>query len=294
MSLSGGQPVPKIWQKWQPDLKPHLWGYIWPKVSLTQRPDKNVNLTQSLTFGGTSDQRSAWPKDQKKIQPYLKPHLWLGTSDQRSVWPEDLTTMSTWPEASPLGGRGISDHRSAWPEDWTKMSTWFKASPTGGYIWPKISLTQRSDKKWQPDLKPHLWGYIWPKVSLTQRPDNNVNLTKSLTYEGMSNHKSAWSKDWTKKSTWLKPHLSGVHLTKGQSDPKIGQKCQPDPKPHLWGYISPKVSLTCRSVKKYQPDLKPQLWGVSLNKCKKNIWKFEHTLPFRSCFTEAFLQRPNG
>ena len=58
------------------------WGYIWPKVSLTWKSDKNVNLTHSLILGGTSDQRSAWPKD--------------------------LTKKSTWHEASPKGG----------PSDW--------------------------------------------------------------------------------------------------------------------------------------------------------------------------------
>ena len=56
VSLTKGQPDPKIWQKGQPELKPYLWGDIWPKVSLTWRSDKNVNLTQSLTYwGGPSD-----------------------------------------------------------------------------------------------------------------------------------------------------------------------------------------------------------------------------------------------
>ena len=67
---------------------------------------------------------------------------------------------------------------------------------------------------------------------------------------------------WSSSNIATRCLYKGVHLTKGQPDPKIWQKCQ--------------------------PDLKPQLLGFHLTKCKKDIWKFEHTLRFMLCFIEVF------
>ena len=123
--------------------------------------------------------------------------------------------------------------------------------------------------------------------------------------------------------SWLLDASSrGVYLTKGQPDPKIWQKCQPDPKSHLWGvhltkgqpypkadqmsswpevvpllatrclyqglgYVWWKVSLTQRS-EKMSTWPKVSSRGSICLKCKKDIWKIEHTLRFMVCFAEVF------
>ena len=110
--------------------------YIWPKISLTWRSDKNINLTQSLTYGGTPDQSLT------KCQPDLKPHLG-GTSDQRSAQPTDLTKMSTWPKATPMG-------------------VYLTIGQPDPKIWQKC----------QPDAKPHLWGSVWLSA---KRTSENLN-----------------------------------------------------------------------------------------------------------------------
>ena len=76
---------------------------------------------------------------------------------------------------------GPSDQRSAWPKDLTKISTCPKASPNWG-----VHLTRG-----QPDWSSNTWpqdgagrGFILPKVSLNQRSDKNVNLTQNLNYGG--------------------------------------------------------------------------------------------------------------
>ena len=143
----------------------------------------------------------------------------------------------------------------------------------------------------------------WPKAWSWE-----VHPTKSQ-HDPKCDQMSTWPKAWT----WQ------VHLTKGQPDPKL-PKCQPDqsliltsggyvnltkgqpdpkcdqmstwPKAWWWAYVWPKVSLTWKIWQKCQPDLKPHLFWVLLTKCKKDIWKFEHTLQFRSCFTEVFSMKP--
>ena len=55
-------------------------------------------------MGGTSDWRSPWPTDWTKNVNLTWSLTYRGISDQRSAWPKDLTKMSTWPEASPMGG----------------------------------------------------------------------------------------------------------------------------------------------------------------------------------------------
>ena len=146
-------------------------------------------------------------------------------------------------------------------------------------VWPNVNLTwslswggvhltigQPDLKTWQPDLKPHLQG-------------------------GTSDQGWAWPKDLTKISTWSKASpMVGVQgcLTKGEPDLEIWQKCHPDLKPHLQQrYIWPRSAwpkdLTKMST---WPITSPM--GVHLTKCKKDIWKFEHTLLFQCCFTEVF------
>ena len=146
-----------------------------------------------------------------------------------------------------------------------KMSTEAKASTMGVHL----TRGQPDPKIWQKcqlKPKPQLWGYIWPKVSLTERSDKNVNLSWSLNKGGTSDQWSAWSEVWPNVNL-THSLILGVHLTKGQPDLKIWQKCQSEPK--------------------------LQLWGVHLTQCKKDIWKFEHTLYFMLCFIEVFFyERP--
>ena len=119
--------------------------------------------------------------------------------------------------------------------------------------------------KYQPDPKADLGRYTWPKVRLIQsvtkcqpdpKPDHGVYI-------------------WPK-----------VSLTQNVT------KCQPDPKPDGGG-MSDQRSAWPEDLTKCQPDLKPYLFWVLLTKWKKDIWKFEHTLHFRSCFTEVFSMKPN-
>ena len=141
--LIKGQCDMKILQKCQPDPKPdwgvhwpkvslpkvvpHLsmrclyhGGYIWPKVSLTWRSDKNVILTSSHTYRGV--------------------HMTKGQPDI-----EDLTKMSTWCQMSTFC-------LTYWGYIWPKVSLPKLVSHLAmrclyrGYIWPKVSLTWRSDK----------------------------------------------------------------------------------------------------------------------------------------------------
>ena len=66
----------------------------------------------------------------------------------------------------------------------------------------------------------------------------------------------------------------GVYLTQGQPDPKSDQMS-------TWPKVVSFLATRC-------------LWqGVHLAKCRKVIWKFEHTTRFCSCFTEVFsYERP--
>ena len=88
----------------------------------------------------------------------------MSTWSKASSWGACLTRGQPDQSINTLGHKmslpgGTSDQRSAWPTHLTKMSTWPKASS--------------------------MRGYIWLKVSLTQRPDKHVNLTWSLTYRGI-------------------------------------------------------------------------------------------------------------
>ena len=94
-------------------------------------------------------------------------------------------------------------------------------------------------------------------------------------------------------SSWPKAWSWGGTPNQSQHDPKCDQMST-WPKAWWWAYVWPKVSLTwsLKIWQKCQPDLKPHLFWVLLTKCKKDIWKFEHTLQFRSCFTEVFSMKP--
>ena len=108
--------------------------------------------------------------------------LWWGRVHQIRDNPE--WSSNTFDHQLSLEG-GMSDHRSAWPTVWSNVNlTWSLILRGGRYIWPKVSLTWRSDKKCQPGPSLISGGYIWPKVSLTLRCDKNVNLTWNLIYVG--------------------------------------------------------------------------------------------------------------
>ena len=173
-------------------------------------------------------------------------------------------------------------HLTRGQPDWSSNTLVHKMSWPGGYFWPEVNLSA---------IVTHL---------ATRCLSQGVHLTRGQSdcSSYMLGHKMSLP--------------GGGHLTTGQPDPKIWQKCQPNPRPYLtggyvwpevnltevrthlatrchhWGSIWPKVSQTQRSIQKCQPDLKHHLWGVNLTKCKKDIWKFEHALHFRSCFTEVF------
>ena len=93
--------------------------------------------------------------------------------------------------------------------------------------------------------------------------------------------------------------LLGVHLTKGLPDPKADQMSS-------WPDVVPLLATRCCyqgvHLSKGQPD--PKIWqkmstwpkassvGRSIwLKCKKDIWKLEHTLHFMLYFTEVFSMK---
>ena len=90
----------------------------------------------------------------------------------------------------------------------------------------------------------------------------------------------------------------GVCLTKGQPDWKADQMSSwPAVVPLLTtrclylGFVWPKVSLTKDLRKNVNLTKTSSMEGSIWLKCKKDIWKFEHTLHFRSCFTEVFSMK---
>ena len=94
------------------------------------------------------------------------------------------------------------------------MSTWPETSPTGGSIWSKVNLTE-------------VVTYL---------------ATRCLCPGGMSDERSP---QCSINTLGHKMSLPGVHLTKGQPEPKIWQKCKPDPRFTQQGwYIWPEVNLT--------------------------------------------------
>ena len=158
------------------------------------------------------------------------------------------------------------------------------------------------------------WHYVVPLLA-----------TRCLYQGGTSDQRSAWSQGWPNvKLTWCsailghqmplpggmselrstRPNLvpllatrclyQGVHLTKGQPDPKADQMSSwPDVVLFLatrclyWGYVWPQVSLTQRSDKNVNLS-QSFIYGGSIWLECKNIWNFEHTLRFMLCFTEVF------
>ena len=146
-----------------------------------------------------------------------KMSLLEGTSDQRSGWPEDLTKMSPDPMPHLLGVHHIKGQ----PD----LKIWHKYQPD-----QRLMYRGTSDQwsAWPKDLtKISTWleatptgEYIWPKVSLAWRSDKNVNLTKNVTM--------------------------GVHLTKGNTDPKIWQNVNLTRCLTYGGLLWLKVSLTQR------------------------------------------------
>ena len=167
--------------------------------------------------------------------------------------------MSTWPK-----GWSWEVHLSKGQTDskCDQISSWPK-----GWSW-EVHLT-----KGQPDSKcdqMSTWSKAWSW---------EVQLTKGQT-DSKCDQMLAWPKAW-----WL-----GVCLSKGQPDSKCDQMST-RPKASWWG-MSDQRSAWPEDLTKCQPDLKPHLLKVLLTKWKKDIWKFQHTLHFRSCFTEVFSIKP--
>ena len=166
-SLTKCQPDPKPQlqgvhlTKGQPDLKSDEMS-TWPKASSRGSIWPNVNLTQSSSTlghkmslpGGTSDQRSAWPKVWSNVNLTQSLNC-KETSDQRSAWPKVIAHLATrclclgvyiQPEVSLIQ----SDQMSTWSKVVANMAT--RCLCLGVYIWPKVSLIQ-SLIKCQPDPK---------------------------------------------------------------------------------------------------------------------------------------------
>ena len=100
--LTNGQPDPKSTQM-STCPKAWSWGYICLKVSLTlTEVCPNVNLTQSLILGGTSDQMSVWPKVYQNVN--LTQSLILGVHLTKCQPDPKSAKMSPWPKAWLLGG----------------------------------------------------------------------------------------------------------------------------------------------------------------------------------------------
>ena len=121
------------------------------------------------------------------------------------------------------------------------------------------------------------------------------------------NQRSAWPEVWLNVNlTWS--FIWGVHLARGQPDwgiNTLGHKMSLGGK-----YVEPKVNLSAvvthlatrchwqgsfwpkstwpKDLTKLSTQPKASPIGVHLTKCKKEIWNFENTLHFRSCFTDVF------
>ena len=122
------------------------------------------------------------------------------------------------------------------------------------------------------------WPKVWP----------HDKLIWSLILGGMPDQRSAWLTDLGKMSIWPIAWSWGGHLTKGQCDLKIRQKCQPGLKPDLGGTSDQRPAWP-EDLTKISTWPKASSMGVHLSKCKK--WQFEHTLHFRSCITEVFSMK---
>ena len=259
--------------------------------------DTNILLLRNYFYNHKS---RCHGKSLTKCQPDQKPHLLGGTSDHRLAWPKVVSHLATrclcqgyvWPKVSltwsmtkcqpdqkPHLLGGTSDHRLAWPKVVSHLATRCLCQ---GYVWPKVSLTWGMTKC-QHDPKPYSGGYIWTKVSLTQ------SLTKCQ--PDLKPHPGGTS---DQRSTW-QSHITLGHkmsLPGGTSDPRSTW-------PEVWWNVNLTWSLILRGTSDQRSTWPEDLtkmstwqedfsWGVHLTKCRKVIWKFEHTLHFRSCFTEVF------
>ena len=144
-----------------PKLHPGGWGYVWPKVNLTEVV-KTLGHKMSLLGGSIWTKGQSDPKIWQKCQPDPKPHLWVGDlSDQRSTWKRCLC---------------LGVHMTQRSEKTVNLT---QSLTSGGYIWPEVTLTavvihlatrcccwvvhltkgkpdQEIWQKCQPDLKPHI------------------------------------------------------------------------------------------------------------------------------------------
>ena len=223
-------------------------GSIWPKVNLTWRSDKNVNLTQShLTRGehltrGQPDWSSntlghkvslplwgvIWPDvNLTKVVTHLANRCLCQAVPLTRGQP-DQSTNTLGNKISLLGVHLTRDpinwSSNTWPQDVTARGVHLTKGQSDPEIWQKFQLA----------LKPHVMGGLlltrcqtdWSSNTWLQDVIVRVNLTNGqpdpkiwqkfqpdLTYGDPSDQRSAWSKDLTKMSMWPEASPMGVHLT---------------------------------------------------------------------------------
>ena len=212
----------------------------------------NANLVGSLILGGV------WPKVSLTwsltiCQSDPKPHP--GEVHLTKCQP-DLKSYHTWPQDVSAWKVCLTQIQPNQKSD--QMSTWPKASSWG------VHLTSG-----QPDPKSDQMS-TWPKAS---------------SWGDMSDEMLTWSE--------VISHLDTRCLCLGEIWPKVSltrslTKCQPDPKPDPGGDIWPKSTWPKDLTKMSTWPEASSAGGAHLTKCRNVIWKFEHTLHFRSCFTEVF------
>ena len=203
----------------------------------------------------------------------LKMVYWNLRQQKMTLHQLDPTSYHSWPLDASVGG--TSDLRSTGHNLVPLLAT--------RCLYWGVHLT-----KGQPDPKDDQMP-SWPDVvlllgirclylgSTSELRSTGHNLVPLLAtrclYQGwvcMSDQRSAWSKGRPNvKLTWCS-NMFGHQM------------------PLPWGYIWPKVSLAQRYDKNVNLT-QSLIYGGSIQlKCKKDIWKFEHTLGVRSCFTEVF------
>ena len=169
--LTKGQPDTKVQEAhiWSQDVS--AWGSnIWPVIKLTEVVN---TFGHKLSLGSMSPQdvsgRYVFPVvNLTEVVTHLATRCPVGVCLTRG---QPDWSRNTLGHKVSLSGVHLMK-RSACPKDLTKMSTWPEASPTGGYIWPRVSLTWRSDKNVNLTWS-HLWGYIWLSA---KRTSENINI----------------------------------------------------------------------------------------------------------------------
>ena len=174
MSLMGGtsdqrSPWPTVWLC-QADLKPHLWGVYLTVSDLTTHPGDGFKSHLPPQLHNHKNKKT---NDLPKYTHYFKccTLIEIQTLLHCSVW---LTCQMAEHQ---MRKTKICIHNSLH----NSTTLGYKMSLMGVHLTkgqPAQSSTTCGHKMSLPV------GYIWPKVSVTQRSDKNINLTWSLTYRG--------------------------------------------------------------------------------------------------------------